>query len=233
MKFSHLIIWRQWQTAKRHARQQIKSRSVIAAAEAMFDLNRHARIDGRTAETRNIYHLKTQLIQLLYESGLCRSVEYLRQDMTCWGCMGDGVTYGEEDCQHCDGSGIYQTHFLYKFTFYVDGQSYIWHQPASFVTWPVRLTLSEIYTYSASPVIGFHLGYDLTVSLFAIVHEYIASQGVKPNFFNPSLITAILADLSAAFLVRRARWRTRLWFTQVAVVLGLIDEPEKKREIPF
>lgn len=245
MKFHHLAIWRRWQTAKRHARQQIKSRGVIAAAEAMFDLNRHARDTGRSEETRHIYHLKTQLIQLLYESGLCRSVEYLRQDMPCWECMGDGVIYDEQDCGRCDGSGIYQTHFLYKFTFYVDGQSYVWHQPAPFVTWPVRLTLAETYAYMASPVFGFALDYDQLVSLFAIVYEYIASQGVKPNFFNPSLIMAIQRDMAAPFLVWRDRWRWRLWLPRkriqqrfqriqrAAIMLGLLDEPKKSNEISF
>ena len=138
MKFPHLSIWCHWQLAKSHARQQIKSGGVTVVTEAMFDLNRHARNARRSGNTRAIYCLKTQLIQLLYESGLCRSVEHLRQDTMCWACMGDGVIFGEEDCERCAGSGIYATHFLYKFTFDVDGSSYVWHQPAPFVTWPVR-----------------------------------------------------------------------------------------------
>jgi len=103
MNFSHLSIWRHWQTAKRHARQQIKSGGVTTVAKAMFDLNRHARNARRAVGTHSIYRLKTQLIKLFCEFGLCRSIEYLRQDMTCYECMGDGVIYDEQDCPRCVG----------------------------------------------------------------------------------------------------------------------------------
>lgn len=113
--------------------------ALVDAAQAMFDLNRYAKICERKAEISTIYSLKNQFIRLLYDLGKCVSAQkHIQQteEKECWGCEGDG-------CERCDDTGIYKkagTIAYYSLAFEIEGKRFAWHQPEDSVLYRIALT---------------------------------------------------------------------------------------------
>jgi hypothetical protein len=106
-----------------------------AACEGLFSLNRYAKHRTCSESHRTeIYRLKDELIQTLYQHGYCELSWLHRQnaaEQVCRECGGDGG-----DCQHCYGTGIWKearTLEFWCFHFAVGLKRYCWHQPKSLV----------------------------------------------------------------------------------------------------
>ena len=114
--------------------------SLSQAAEWMYKLNVFARSIRRHVIVDQIYDLKGELIQYLYQHGYSYEVKIHSQNRLCYGCNGTGEYWTGEDCHRCDGTGIYSVTPLYAFRFRVAGHSYAWHKPVKLVDYPVTLT---------------------------------------------------------------------------------------------
>lgn len=106
------------------------------ACEGMFSLNRYAKYRSCSPLHRQeIYHLKNELIELLYNSGCCVLSwihRQAREALVCRECAGSG-----EMCDHCGGSGVWsdaRTLEFWCFQFQVAGKTYCWHQPVDTIT---------------------------------------------------------------------------------------------------
>ena len=150
-----------------------------AVAEAMFDLNRHAREIGLRSVKNVIYSLKNHLIRIFYERELCEKVETHVQELECWDCGGTGSDGGDY-CFACNGSGVYRTITLYCFFFRVTGQMYIWHQPSDKVDYPVRVQPTAERAFEArEKVEAYRLPAMSVIGKVALVEQYLLAQGVK------------------------------------------------------
>ena len=116
--------------------------SLAHAAEWMYRLNVTARAIGRHPITDQIYELKNELVKYLYQHGFCTELKLHSQKRMCRSCDGTGDYYGQE-CDRCDGSGVYAVTPLYAFRFEIEGKRYAWHQLRRLVDFPVALTQQE------------------------------------------------------------------------------------------
>lgn len=115
------------------------------AAEALFRLNRYARMTQDRAVMNFIYQIKGEMLR---EFG--RRFPYQatieKQRLECYPCRGTGKVYRwdypedvEEKCRKCDGTGVWREHLLYSLHFNIGGRHYNWHQPKELVDWTVNL----------------------------------------------------------------------------------------------
>lgn len=153
------------------------------AAKALFHLNRGAKDN---IHSKTIYALKNLVIRHFYERGFCTSVTASKQDLICFRCGGDGIDpeggwiFGDSnhECERCGGSGIYNTVYLYDFTFDIGGQRYQWHQPQALVNWPVATTSDELIEYKGVRHYEFLPDIALTHYL-STLYAYLLMNGVK------------------------------------------------------
>jgi hypothetical protein len=124
--------------------------ALLAAAEALFNLNRYAKWRECSREHRaTIYELKEEFICLLCRLGLAERVaEHVVPVVgircrACGGWASDGDASDEEECQSCSGTGWWRSpdsgRYL-VFDFSIRGKRFSWHQPSDLVTWPVTVT---------------------------------------------------------------------------------------------
>ena len=145
------------------------------AADAMFHLNRLAKHYYGTAL---IYAAKNVFVQHLYETGCCANVVLHIQKLTCWECGGEGEDEYGDLCWKCGGDGVYREIQLYRFAFDVDGQRYLWHQPARLVSWPVTLTEEEPGAYEVREPPTEDVKHRRRAELYLlIVAEWLRRQG--------------------------------------------------------
>lgn len=118
----------------------------LEACKAMWHLNRHARAGG--LGKTYIYDLKQVFIRHLYRPyeqipyKPKPTVTVQEQVLECHSCE-DGVFWHHEtpqECYRCGGTGVYDTHLLYRFEFTVSGRTFVWHQPKALVDYPVRVS---------------------------------------------------------------------------------------------
>ena len=154
MKNRPLSAWWRKQKGIRECKAWLKHDNADAiAAKALFHLNRGAK---GNIHSKTIYALKNLVIRHFYERGFCTSVTASKQDLICFRCGGDGEDpegwewAGRTECERCGGSGIYNTVYLYDFTFDIGGQRYQWHQPQELVNWPVATTSDELLEYKGA-----------------------------------------------------------------------------------
>jgi hypothetical protein len=142
---------------------------ILGACEAMFVLNRFVyKRRGFYSFVNFVYGLKNVLVRHLYQGGYCIAAAQQEQIKECWGYR-DQVC--DEYCEKCGGTGIFQRHVLYAFTFAIPDKrpgvqrqisfdehgklhhftmrTFKWHQPAGLVTWPVTLTSSTVTRFEA------------------------------------------------------------------------------------
>jgi hypothetical protein len=154
----HWLAGLQWQIFKERAKNFIMRRIALplghwigrhvgapAAAFALLHLNRAAGRMGKYNPSREeIYARKNVLVRYWYERGLCERVTKQQQVLQCWYCK-DGIDewHDGDSCDHCDGTGAYASHTLFKFTFHIGGRYYSWHQPERLITWPIIGTVEQ------------------------------------------------------------------------------------------
>lgn len=117
------------------------------ACSALFSLNHYAKQTKCTSSNREeIYNLKTQLIRVLYQSGLAERVQIHTRQLSaraCRRCDGDGYDWGTEECPRCLGTGMledaHELRFV-EFGFKIGETWYSWHQPEDRVTWEYTVT---------------------------------------------------------------------------------------------
>jgi hypothetical protein len=114
--------------------------------EALFSLNRYTKHESCTRAHRDeIYRLKNRMVELLYHEGYSTQCYLHHQPIPaqeCFGCDGTGDHYGDM-CYRCGGTGEWRpaTTFTFVcFRFGVEGTSYCWHQPKTFVTFKYETT---------------------------------------------------------------------------------------------
>ena len=117
------------------------------ACIGLHSLNRYAKhatcsLDNRT----EIYALKNQMVELLYQKGYCTACWIHTQVLpakVCRECMGTSPRYtGDDYCDRCANTGEYlpaKTLRFYVFKFAI-GRGYTWHQPDNLVKFPVDVT---------------------------------------------------------------------------------------------
>lgn len=125
------------------ARALVVSRlgSLPQAAEWMWRLNVFARSAGRHSIVDQIYSLKNDLIQYLYQNGYSTEARLHQQKRYCYSCDGTGEYWTGDDCWKCNGTGIFSITKLYAFRFDVSGRRYGWHQLEKLIDYPVELTV--------------------------------------------------------------------------------------------
>jgi len=111
--------------------------------DCLFNLNRYAKYENCSKNNKNeIYSLKNELIEYLYENGYCNAVtEHIKEvsEKECFNCGGYG-------CDRCDYTGIYREGFkiiYYLFKFLINDIIYSWHQPAKSITFNIDLSNIE------------------------------------------------------------------------------------------
>lgn len=137
--------WRIWLKALS------EPRSLADAAAWMYRLNVFARTLGRHAIVDQIYWLKNDLVQYLYQHGYATEVLLHEQKRFCHSCGGTGVYWTGGDCFKCDGTGVFAVTELYAFRFVVDGHVYKWHQLKKMVDYPITLTNPQSAPFIAPP----------------------------------------------------------------------------------
>lgn len=205
-KTSMLKKWLEFQKQRWEARRWIRTNGPAIAAYAMFHLNRHAK--EHYGQRRLIYAAKNKLLRWLYQNGYCVQAIRKVQRMDCWNCHGTGEHYTGALCYKCGGSGVYRHHWLYEFTFDVDGRRYIWHQPESLVDWPVTAgNKGDIYrdgSRRSSPP----LSEELALLYFAAVYEFLSIQSETDLPVLPTFRQSLRSDwLNSSF--HRRLWRLR------------------------
>lgn len=113
------------------------SLSLLKVCQAMCNLNRLAR---GSEDKETIYRYKARLIYWLHEHRYC-SVSIRRQDqvLECWHTP-DYNTGWTDHCSKCGGSGIYKRIPMFRFRFYIESETFTWHQPANLINWEVQET---------------------------------------------------------------------------------------------
>lgn len=196
-----------------NARAHLMAHGTLAAAEAMWRLNRAAK---RSWVRGQVYALKTLFIRELYRrfgAVVTRQLQVQR----CWGTWRHGC---DADCPKCGGTGIYSEHELLLFEFEIAGRKYYWHQPASVVDWPVQVT-GDVGDYrnerprESEPI---EIEADLD-ELLAIVREWLLAMEVElePGHFPvaytlPETVRLTLRDI-------RSELRYHLWWLPRAHVV--------------
>ena len=185
-----------------------------------------------------IYDTKTVFIRWLYQNGYCLEVIPHQQILGCHTCAGSGKWYSGGECYRCGGTGIYQQHILYQFTFDVDGLRYVWHQPRSMVNWEVKLDTWDSTRYEPSGERA-RLGDDQTSAFYLLmVATFLVRNGVGrselPGF--PGLRECLSQDWDKArsrfrrrFLAPIRRWKHRWEYLKT----GDVRHISKNEEIPF
>lgn len=186
-----------------HARNALRRVGPRGVAQALFRLN-HAAKGSTTKEQRDaIYALKGLIIEDFHGRGYCVRVftDYERDALLCTPCQGRG-------CSACNGAGIIRREFM-CFVFQVQGQVYVWHHPARYVTF-----LHERPEQAAEDTGEGEPGpRGDSASDYALVYAYLRSRGIERDalpaldVFQP--VRERLRETSET--PRRARVRGR-WF---------------------
>lgn len=234
--------WLTVQKIKYQAARRIKRDGVQGAARAMYTLNRHVAALPDTKERRWIYTIKTIFIRWLYQHGYCLEVVPEQQTLPCHTCAGSGKWYNGDECYRCGGTGIYQQHILYQFTFDVNGQRYVWHQPKSIVNWEVKLDTWDSTRYEPSGERA-RLGDGQTSAFYLLmVGVFLVRNGVdKSKLFGfSSLIKEMLLDwkmvkheIDCRLLAPAHRYWQRLLRAWKYFRTGDVRHISENEEIPF
>lgn len=116
------------------------------AADAMFNFNRFAKWSSTSQlRRRELYELKDQLIERLYNNGYCRELlvhATEAEEEDCEKCQGTGTDWKSQPCTECEGKGAItlgapQEHLA--FCFHIDGGWYNWHTPRKGIQWHYEL----------------------------------------------------------------------------------------------
>jgi len=117
------------------------------AAKAMLNLNRFVKHEDCDRGTRaSIYSLKNRFVKLLYHNGYLTgaSKHILKtEEKECWSCGGTGIRDSGNDCNRCEGTGIYreaQDIIYVLLQFNINGTKYSWHQPGRLIDFDVTYT---------------------------------------------------------------------------------------------
>jgi hypothetical protein len=151
-----------------------------AAAFALLHLNRAAGQWQRSPSREKVYARKNLLVRYWYERGLCERVTKQRQVLECWYCK-DGIDewHDGDPCSYCDGTGVYASHTLFKFTFHIGRRYYSWHQPERLVTWPIVGTVLQGGEFKDERAGKWIIRGRVPLSFFlAITGEYMRANGL-------------------------------------------------------
>jgi hypothetical protein len=139
--YTNPAFWIPTMLRNRKVIQQSRRTSVVDAAYSMAILNRFAK--GALEPVKNdIYYLKQHMTKYLY-THYPTDVRLLKQTLKCHSCDGtgtytrrswDGDILWEDYCNHCGGTGIYNTIEILAFTFHIGKETVSWHQPRNLVT---------------------------------------------------------------------------------------------------
>jgi hypothetical protein len=196
-----------------HLKRRLRGATLTQACDAMFTLNHYAGALGRHEAVtilgmrkQAIYHLKDLLMRHLYDVGYCTGLRRDMQYLQCYSCLGTGWYDDDVECYKCDGTGVYRTIDLYCFTFSVEGQTYLWHVPASLVFYLVQVT---------DPEAGEFHGTRTAVSLpdvirlresFVTVLVYLEGVGLRHEIeYRESLRAALRDDWHVSGLAQTMR----------------------------
>lgn len=187
----------------------LRDATLSEACQAMFVLNHYAGTLSRySPETipglrkQAIYNLKDLLIQQLYAHGDAVHVQQDLQHFACWACDGTGEYYTGAECYKCDGTGVYRSTLLYKFVFQVEGQTYVWHVPASLVKYPVQVSESSIGEYRHERTNDGQWNIPQLRHLFATALVYLENTDLRDHIqFEFTLREALSLDWTNSRLV--------------------------------
>lgn len=119
----------------------IKSRITVERLEAEWlqkygdeklALAQAVRIANRLQKVRrhpDFYDLKDRWIESHQDHLTLGRITRI-ENQCCWGCMGTGTSNGrceEDECERCDGTGIYSSRTLYEHQFEIAGQRFVFH----------------------------------------------------------------------------------------------------------
>lgn len=212
----------------RYLKHSLRGVTLSQACQAMFRVNHYARTLSRySPETipglrkQAIYNLKDLLIQHLYTHSYAAHVQYDLQHFACWACDGTGEYYTGAECYKCDGTGVYRSTRLYKFVFQVEGQTYVWHVPASLVRYPVQIAENQIGEYRHERTNDSSWSVPQLRYLFATVLTYLEKTDLRDHIqFEFTLREALSLDWANSRLayllddLRYPLWRWGEWLAQ-------------------
>ncbi len=229
--FAHVRDWWQQTQAIQDGRSFARYEGALAAAMGLRYLNRHTE-DGLHRQRDEVYRLKRALITLFYCQQFPVHVSRQQQTLRCDRCCGTGIFYSprsgyEDDCWHCDGTGIYRQTSLLRFQFTIGGEVFVWHQPEDRVD-PL------IYIHKGEPGIfegtkQAHTGFDWTtahIALGAVVGYLQQHRDVQVRL--PGLRSALMAD----FAPLRRRWDAWIDSVRKALVQAHYLSP-RDQWLPF
>jgi len=201
MRLQSVKKWWRERLLMREIKRWLRAGGEPLVGTAMYHLN-HAARAGTTSRS-TAYALKNALVRYWYQQGHCLRVNRHLQTFECWNCGGTGHDGWEDDdvCWKCGGTGIYRQYLLYQFVFRVHDRTFIWHQPADLVDWPVTTESDEPREYIGGRTADTPGPKTLT-AYKGLVYLYLSNRGVK-NL--PGLMTlrqAILEDV---------RWTDWYW----------------------
>jgi hypothetical protein len=108
-----------------------------------------------------IYAVKNSLIEMLYHHGYviaCYEHHTVLDAKSCFGCDGTGKDEGCGACMRCGGTGVFSPPKRLRFIifrFWVNGDTYCWHQPDKLVRFPIVTTQDPVeftLTFQEKPV---------------------------------------------------------------------------------
>lgn len=183
---------------------------VLAAAEALYALNHHAKAVSpygwREYERVEAYQLKTRLLAELYRRIQGR-VSLAVQILYCYSCDGTGLWRGRDWCRKCGSSGVHRKVELLTFRFDIGGRVFTWHQPRSLMSWvvPVDEAQPEEYSENRPKYRGelTQLEYEIAAETVA---RYVDAQGL--NFKIRCRGTPV--SLAESIGIDYRRWRSNL-----------------------
>lgn len=98
---------------------------LVALATAVRFANRLIKLTPFVGHKRPVYEVKDRFIR--FASSYLRECRVSRiEEKSCWGCGGTGAQ-GDEECDRCDGGGVYSSRTLYEHLFEIDGDEFNFH----------------------------------------------------------------------------------------------------------
>lgn len=210
-KFTGVTMWARWHKYRIQARAWLAHSDQDAlAARCAFYLNRQVRRGPRSPFVQYFYALKNRLVEHFYESGFCEHVSLRVQEMGCW-----GASHWQDcglDCPKCGGTGVYGTHYLYKFVFNVSGRTYVWHQPTNLVNIDVGMVEMGGKYEARDGGREVELNSEIRELYYCVLYEYLQARGLTDGLYQtarPGLWRGIRRDARVWWL--NWGWRRRLY----------------------
>lgn len=130
-KMSSVELWHAWRA--------LHTSDELATAAAVFTGNRLVKINSCRNTRRRFYEVKDYWIRD-HQEHLTRGRIARVETRKCWTCDGSGMAYdycfsGEDQCERCEGTGIYSERNLYLHEFLIEAMPFKFHS----YTQPARL----------------------------------------------------------------------------------------------